>query len=532
MHVEVRHENSFFSMDDSINVILLDSEDRDGNSDSDSDGVINGPLGSKDVNVSWMLTSSSTNTSTSTIARDTSTTCRDASLDNTRQTVNTQTSILDLTKEEDEDEDDEEEDDSSVLFQDLRESDPCRLQEDARQEETGTAVAEKVASNSSLLGRFSPDRFFDSLCSSTTTTTVSATPTGEAYPTPSSSSSSRRVRRTFAPSCSSTACIGVSCIRPGQTHSQDQDDLEADGSTANANASNTAAAVKSASSLSLAGDRLAVEHDVWNLLGCARPPDILELEAIWNLTTTTAADSVCSHRTRPSNANSTKRPLRASLKDRMHRIQRLRQHRWAGATRHGVTLSQHGPYSPSISLRAVSMDYLDTKDYSNWMDSSIDLSAASLANAMGLSTRTCTSSNRNKSQHANHNHGRSSLSPARTSGSALQRTAMGTGSSYRHGYREQYQGGADLTYMKVDGYDSDPELGGSNTGAACTAMEQDMDHYDDVENRNNNYQNSGEDRVLADQHHHPLPKVEANMDQFSPQSEDEEFVIYQTVQVS
>jgi hypothetical protein len=316
--------------------------------------------------------------------------------------------------------------------------------------------------------------------------------------------------------------MSASCTAPRQTHSQDQDqdqdEQEPDTENGAGAGTHRAQVVKSASSISLAGDRLAVENDVWTLLGCASPPDVMELEAIWNLTATTAASTVCSPRycksttNINSNSNKTKRPSRASLKDRMHRIQRLRQHRWAGATRHGVTLSQHGPYSPSISLRAVSMDYLDTKDYSNWKDSSIDLSAASLANAMGLNTTTRTYS---------------SLTPGDPSQAAHHRTGVGMGPSHsQHSYREQHRGAvADSSCMKADGYDSDPEFGGSNSNSAVHG------HGDDL-NNNSNHQYSDENRVLADQHQHPLPKVEAEMGQLAPQSAYQDFIIYQTVQVS
>lgn len=469
MHVEVHHENSFFSLDDSINVILVEPEDRDGSA----------------KNVSW------------TLARDTSDACRDSSMDNTRQTVNTQTSILDLTKEEEDDdeEEDEEEDDSSVLFHDLRDLSPHRLQEDA---EGDTHAYEKAASasasgsgsgsGSSLLGRFSPDRFFDSLCSA---------------PLSDSDSSSRKPRPPF---CSSSPCAGVSCTAPSPSQTHSHDELETE--------TRRSQVTKSASSISLAGDRLAVETDVWNLLGCASPPDVMELEAIWNLTTaTTRACSSSYHR---SSSNKTKRPLRASLKDRMHRIQRLRQHRWAGATRHGVTLSQHGPYSPSISLRAVSMDQLDSKDYSKWRDSSLHLSAASLANAMGFSATT------------------RSLSPSQTTG----RTEPNSSCHHRIGMIMEschHSSDADLTSMKADGYDSDPEFCGSNPGASSSRMDEDTWHDADDDNNHDvsKHRHDNENRVLADQHHHPLPKVEAMMDQVTPEcEEDQDFIIYQTVQVS
>jgi len=55
-------------------------------------------------------------------ARDSSNARRDASLDNTRQTVNTRTSILDLTKDDDDDEEEGEDVNKSIMFHDLQQS--------------------------------------------------------------------------------------------------------------------------------------------------------------------------------------------------------------------------------------------------------------------------------------------------------------------------------------------------------------------------------------------------------------------------
>ncbi len=274
MHVEVCQESSFFSVEDSINVILVEPDDRD---------------------ESFELQEFSS------LARDTSQTSRE-STDNTR--MNVQTSIMD-----DHDEDDDEDDDGSVLFQELQETNPHRLQEDAE--------------DVSLLGRFSPDRFFDSLCSV-------------------------KVHRSSRPCLSS---LPQNCMASPCPPKVEDEDIKEFPTTPNS-------------------ERLQVESDVWNLLGCTSPPTGMELETIWNLTTTTNAASQT-----PSAPSRRQRPSRASLKHRMQRIQRLQQDRWAGATRHGVTLSKHHTTCP----RSISMDQLDSKDYSTWKDpATLDLSSTSL----------------------------------------------------------------------------------------------------------------------------------------------------------
>jgi hypothetical protein len=162
----------------------------------------------------------------------------------------------------------------------------------------------------------------------------------------------------------------------------------------------------------------------------------------------------------------------------MDRIHRLRvQNRWAGATRHGVTLSQHGTYSPSISIRAASMDVLDSKDYSGWSNSTYDLSFASV---MGLSQ--------------------------------LDRTR-------RTGSLQRRQSPLDST-PTAQGYDSDPELGSG---------------YDDDEDQFGPEDEWGLADVSASSRL-PFPNSETPglpqnaMD--TVDSDHQDFMIYQLVQVS
>jgi hypothetical protein len=193
MLVEVRHEeSSFFSSrnDENVNVVLIENRDTSFQSIS--------------------------------ATRDTSTTCRDSSLDNTRQTVNTYNSIMDLTRDEETDDDDEEDDDwdnNSVLFDDLHTP--------MEEEETG-----RRASNNSLLGKFPSfntvtDSFVDSLC-----------------PADVVSPGSCASRMTCSNQRQSTASL--SCVSQ---------------------------------------QRMQVGMDVWNLLGCASAPDDSEMEEIWSLRT-------------------------------------------------------------------------------------------------------------------------------------------------------------------------------------------------------------------------------------------------------
>lgn len=193
MHVEVYHEDSFLSNsfnmpnDENVQVILVENGD----------------------------------TSMRSIGRDTSNTCRNVSLDNTRdnsrQTVNTEHSILDLTKEEEEDdEDDEYEADRSVLFQDLHSPMPNEEEE------------EVSLNKHSLLGKFSlnkvTDTFVDSLC------------------------------RATSGSCAVPSSCSQPCAVPNSLSCVPQ-------------------------------QRLQIGTDVWNLLGCSAHPGDVEMDSIWQLKT-------------------------------------------------------------------------------------------------------------------------------------------------------------------------------------------------------------------------------------------------------
>lgn len=365
MHVQVHTnhpESSFLSMSpetEHVNVVLVEEEEDDDEEEEEEE---------EDHRHNAQCRGMGRDTSNSSMCvRDTSNTCRDSSMDNTRQTVNTQTSILDLTKDEEEEEDDES-DLVSVLFQELHETIPSRLLEDSdildmvhihvveqqnqpdieEQKQDHSIVFDIVdddthkatsssssPSSTSLLGQFRlprPDFFFDNICNSTINTScanVSCTPR--------------------APPSSAT-----SCGAPGTS----------DTNTVVTSSTNTAAHYSNATFCTSPEQRLQLETDVWNLLGCASPPDGLELEFMWNLNLQGKSMA------QPSPVQP-KRPMRASLKDRMNRIHRLRQERWAGATRHGITLSSHNPpyrYShyprhrqnaTGIIKHSVSMDYDD-----------------------------------------------------------------------------------------------------------------------------------------------------------------------------
>jgi hypothetical protein len=203
MQVEVRHEESFRSLpDEDVQVILLEEEDES----------------RQNANFSMLS-----------MGRDTSNTCRDYSLDNTRQTVNTHDSILDLTK--DEEEDDEDDDywnrNDGILFDDLQtlsREDYSNYDPDDDDDESSPIPSEPT----SLLGNFPTfdhvtDSFVDSLCPVVMTSSCSTS----RFPTPCAT-------RT-------TLCV------PQQ--------------------------------------RVQISMDVWKLLGCNAVPDDAELESIWSLRT-------------------------------------------------------------------------------------------------------------------------------------------------------------------------------------------------------------------------------------------------------
>lgn len=468
MHVQVQAEHSFVSVDDSVNVVLLEPDDRDNLSSN---------------NNSWL-------------ARDTSNTCPDISIDNTRVAISyhTHTSILDLTKDEDEEDSGDEDDDASVLFRDLLESDPKRLQEDAAVMDANVPnkkdpTDENIDSHLVSFERFSPEHFFDSLClsheQSSDNHNGSKSEPGAAVPL--SSTRSRTCPATWSPNCMSAPCA------PSRVEEEDEDGEEHQ--ICSLPQPGTCPPTPSTA-------RLQIETDVWNLLGCTSPPDMLELDSIWYLTTTTAPKGDGPRTQTVDDEPEMSRPPRASLKDRMARIHRLRlqDNQWSGATRHGVTVSQHGAFSPSTSLKSMSMDVLDAKDYSSWKDSSMnDLSFASM---MGLSSQPDTSM-----RARNHQRRRESPTP-NLNDSSLSRPD------------------AHLQMLKVDGYDSDPELG--------------MGARDIDEDERYGPEDEWEAVDVSTSSDPPFPNrmgvsstiAEDGELQRSDNDDEQDFMIYQTVQVS
>jgi len=83
-----------------------------------------------------------------------------------------------------------------------------------------------------------------------------------------------------------------------------------------------------------------VSMDIWELLGCSNLPGESEMEEIWSLRTT---PQVLQYGRRSRDLKDGKQPVRASIKKRMKRIHRLRMddRQMSGATRHGVTITNH-----------------------------------------------------------------------------------------------------------------------------------------------------------------------------------------------
>jgi len=86
--------------------------------------------------------------------------------------------------------------------------------------------------------------------------------------------------------------------------------------------------------------KVVVSMDIWQLLGCSNLPGESEMEEIWSLRT--PPKMIRSGRN-SGNPNGSKQPVRASIKKRMKRIHRLRMddRRISGASRHGVTITNH-----------------------------------------------------------------------------------------------------------------------------------------------------------------------------------------------
>jgi hypothetical protein len=305
MKVEIRHDDSFMSLPDGdVQVVLIEINYSAVNSSSSSSSYYN--------------------------ARDTSDTCRgDTSMDNTRQTVNTYDSILDLTKDEedddDDDDDDEEDFDQSFLFDDLHihgdefnaetnldehgASDslilsPAHTAVAAAPQKNRQAPGERCSS-ATILDSVT-DSFVDSLC----------------FDGANVASSSSRSCVPRLPSCHQTGC-SVSTS-----------------SCSNNNATNR--------NRGLQAPRLQIGVDVLQLLGCSSRPGDDELEEIWAVRTAQMLEQA---------ALAAKRPPRSSLKERMKKIHRLRMERFAESapTRHGVNVSS--PNSVIGELRtAYTMD--------------------------------------------------------------------------------------------------------------------------------------------------------------------------------
>lgn len=83
-----------------------------------------------------------------------------------------------------------------------------------------------------------------------------------------------------------------------------------------------------------------VSMDIWQLLGCSNLPGDSEMEEIWSLRTPPGMLQYGQHSGKRHNS---KQPFRASIKRRMKRIHRLRMddRRISGASRHGVTITNH-----------------------------------------------------------------------------------------------------------------------------------------------------------------------------------------------
>jgi len=85
-----------------------------------------------------------------------------------------------------------------------------------------------------------------------------------------------------------------------------------------------------------------VSMDIWELLGCTKPPGKSELEEIWSLRTTSDMLRRGQQRQKQLYRNTDKQgPARASIRRRLKRINRLRMddRSVSGASRHGVTIT-------------------------------------------------------------------------------------------------------------------------------------------------------------------------------------------------
>jgi hypothetical protein len=179
-----------------------------------------------DQHIHYGVNTSLSSSSSFVADRDASDNCRNSSMDNTRQTVNTHNSILDLTREDEED--DEEEDDRSVLFESFA---AISLDED---DDSSSAMVDPRTTKQFSLNTFFGENFVDGLCSAQIDTTCHVSPE---QPCP------------MSPDCSPSR---FNCQRPrflGHPRSE---------------------------------DRLTVATDIWSLLGCATEPGDAEIDEIWS----------------------------------------------------------------------------------------------------------------------------------------------------------------------------------------------------------------------------------------------------------
>jgi len=86
--------------------------------------------------------------------------------------------------------------------------------------------------------------------------------------------------------------------------------------------------------------KAVVSMDIWHFLGCSSLPGESELEEIWSLRT---PPEVLQYGQRSESPKESRKTVRASIKKRMKRIHRLRMddRRISGASRHGVTITNH-----------------------------------------------------------------------------------------------------------------------------------------------------------------------------------------------
>lgn len=259
--------------------------------------------------------------STRSAKRDMSNTSRDFDLDNTRQTVNTRESILDLSKEDEEESvygDDDDEYEHSILFGDLQQY-PSSMEVNQQQHSNPSAkvpfaVQQPVKSNNVPVAKKSimdgltlysvTDSFVDSLCTSTACVSPN---------TPSTNATTDKFSHLHTSICTSGSSIGCGSWQIASREPKN-----------NPRGIYNGANKRSTSSVSV---------DVWHFLGCASSPGEAELEEIWNLRT---SDMMMQ---RSSFHNKKKAPARASIKRRLKRIHGLRMERVSGASRHGVTIA-------------------------------------------------------------------------------------------------------------------------------------------------------------------------------------------------